>query len=179
MTPREGGGGTFTHRVCSLLSTFCLHSQNYPRITTLLWEDSNPRTKRGQARARDAAPSDPGRCPPSTGISERHLRKSAEDRGRLLSCSWGRQELGKPSSGAAGNGRRGGGSLGSVVWQRGALLLEVPLSLEEPVLLGSPEGLQGSRESGWGAPVTTAASVTGSIHSSCVWTCLVWTEGLW
>ena len=93
--PREGGGGTFTHRVCSLLSTFCLHSQNYPRIRTLLWEDSNPRPKRGQARAQDVAPSVPGRCPPSTGVSERHLRKSAWDRGRLLSCSWGRQELGK------------------------------------------------------------------------------------
>ena len=63
------------------------------------------------------------------------------------------------------------------MWQRGALLLEVPLSLEQPVLLGPPEGLRGSRGSGWGAPVTVAASVTGSIHSSCVWTCLVWTEG--
>ena len=73
----------------------------------------------------------------------------------------------------------GEGPWGSVVWQRGALVLEVPLSLEEPVLLGPPEGLRGSRGSGWGAPVTAAASVTGSIHSSCVWTCLVWTEGLW
>ena len=50
--------------------------------------------------------------------------------------------------------------------------------LEEPVLLGPPEGLRGSRGSGWGRPVTVAASVTGSIHSSCVWTCLVWTEAL-
>ena len=36
------------------------------------------------------------------------------------------------------------------MWQRGALLLEMPLSLEEPVLLGPPEGLRGSRGSGWG-----------------------------
>ena len=35
------------------------------------------------------------------------------------------------------------------MWQRGALLLEVPLSMEEPVLLGPPEGLRGSRGSGW------------------------------
>ena len=35
----------------------------------------------------------------------------------------------------------GEGPWGSVVWQRGALALEVPLSLEEPVLLGPPEGL--------------------------------------
>ena len=51
----------------------------------LLWEDSNPLPKRGQGRAQDAAPSDPGRHPPSTGVSERHLRKSTADRGRLLS----------------------------------------------------------------------------------------------
>ena len=36
----------------------------------------------------------------------------------------------------------GEGPWGSVVWQRGALVLEVPLSLEEPVLLGPPEGKQ-------------------------------------
>ena len=89
------------------------------------------------------------------GISERALRTEGD------------------SSAVPGGGRswenllqgllEGGGSLGSVVWQRGALVLEVPLSLEEPVLLGSPEGLRGSRESGWGVPVTAAASVTGSI----------------
>ena len=73
MTPREGGGGTFTHRVCSLLSASCLHSQNYPRIRMLLWEDSNPGAMREHAGP-DAAPSDPGRCPPSVGVSKRHLR---------------------------------------------------------------------------------------------------------
>ena len=179
MTPREGGGGNFTHRICSLLSTFCLHSQNYPRIRMLLWEDSKPRPTRRQPRAWDEAPSDPRRHPPSTGVSERHLRKSTANRGRLLSCSWGRQELGKTFFRGCLKWSSRGRAPGSVVWQRGALLLEVPLSLEEPVLLGPPEGLRGSRGSGWGAPVTVAASVTGSIHSSCVWTCLVWTEGLW
>ena len=168
MTPREGGGGTFTHRVCSLVSTFCIHSQNYPRIRTLLWEDSNPRLREGRPGPGmrlllilgDALP--PREFP--RGISERALQTEADS----SAVPGGGRSWERPSSRAAENGRRGGGPLGSVVWQRGALLLEVPLSLEEPVLLGPPEGLWGSRGSGWGAPVTTAASVTGSIHSSCV-----------
>ena len=98
------------------------------------------------------------------GISERALQTEADS----SAVPGGGRSWERPSSRAAENGRRGGGPLGSFVWQRGALLLEVPLSLEEPVLLGPPEGLWGSRGSGWGAPVTTAASVTGSIHSSCV-----------
>ena len=150
MTPREGSGGTFTHRVCSLLSTFCLHSQNSPRIRTLLREDSNPRPTRGQARAQDAAPSDPGRHPSSVGVSERHLRKSAADRERLLSCSRGRQELGKTFfRGCLKWSSRGWASGVSPVAERG----HAPGSaadLEEPVLLGPPESLQGSRGSCWG-----------------------------
>ena len=150
MTSREGGGVTFTHTVCSLLSNFCLHSQNSPRIRTLLWEDSNHRPTRGQARAQDAAPSDPGRHPPSAGDSKRHLRKSAADRGRLLSCSWGRQGLGKPFF------------RGCLTWssmERAPGVCPVAESgpaprsaadLEEPVLLGPPESLQGSRGSCWG-----------------------------
>ena len=82
MTPREGGGGNFTHRVCSLLSAFCLHSQNYPRIRTLLWEDSNPGAIRGHAGARMRLLLIPGDALPPwefpRGISERALRTEGD-----------------------------------------------------------------------------------------------------